>query len=261
MASSNRPSRLQDVALGEIRPNPDQPRKTFDEDALRELAASVKRHGLIQPIVVAENDDDGFTIVAGERRFRAVRGLGWRTTSVLVIGDGMTDELALIENVQREDLHPLEEAEAMQGLMDRHQYTQRKLATVLGKARSTVTNTLKLNELPEVIKTECRTSKDVPKSVLLEIARLPEKTRLDVWAEVQEGRFTVQAARQKTGPRRKSAPKARADRGPLPRAVRAGTAFCNRLRDLPQEVSEEEVDQLFEIIHNAVEILEEMKTH
>ena len=112
MSAAPRPSRLLEVSLDALRANPEQPRKTFDPKALRELADSIKQHGLIQPIVARENGDGGYTIVAGERRFRAVRSLGLEKVSVLVIEDGMTDELALVENVQREDLHPLEEAGA-----------------------------------------------------------------------------------------------------------------------------------------------------
>ena len=197
MAAVPRPSRLVEVSLDALRPNPEQPRKSFDEAGLEELADSIRQHGLIQPIVVLENAD-GYTIVAGERRFRAVRSLGLETVPVLVLDDGRTDELALIENVQREDLHPLEEAEAMQGLMNRYGYTQQELASVIGKARSTVTNTLKLNELSDVIKDECRTVRSVSKSVLLEIVRRDdEEERQRLWEQVKKGELTVRTARKR----------------------------------------------------------------
>ncbi len=114
--------RLLEVELAELRPNPHQPRKTFAEETLRELADSIARSGLLQPIAVAESED-GYTIVAGERRYRALKLLERKTVPALVLTDGSIDELALIENVQREDLHPLEEAEAMAELMERHGYT------------------------------------------------------------------------------------------------------------------------------------------
>ncbi len=250
MPTSNRTSRLQDIPLTELRPNPDQPRKTFSEDALAELAASIDRHGLIQPIVVVEGKD-GFTIVAGERRFRAVQSLGHETTSVLVIADGMTDELALVENVQREDLHPLEEAEAMQRLMKRHGYTQEALADIVGKARSTVTNTLKLNKLPERIKKECTTSNVVSKSLLLEILGLPAEKRLRFWDRVKDGSVTVQKARAR---------KTRKTRPLGESVVKAGATFCGRLLALKREGSAEpaQIDELRRIYRDIGELLESM---
>ncbi len=255
MAASPHPSRLLEVSLDALRPNPEQPRKSFDETGLQELADSIRQHGLIQPIAVHDNGDGGYTIVAGERRFRAVRSLGLETISVLVLEDGMTDELALIENVQREDLHPLEEAEAMQGLMDRHGYTQQKLAKVIGKARSTVTNTLKLNELPDAIKEECRTVRSVSKSVLLEIVRRDDDgERLSLWETVKKGQLTVRTARKRK--RRKSEPRVR---GRFPRALRAGKAFCERLSDLEEGLGDEELEELLGVVREAEELLEGLK--
>lgn len=253
MIGSLRPSHLVEVSLDALRPNPDQPRKSFGEDGLRELAESIRQHGLIQPIVVTA-DGDGYTIVAGERRFRAVRRLGMETVSVLVLEGGQTDELALIENVQREDLHPLEEAEAMQGLMDRHGYTHEKLAAVLGKARSTVTNTLKLNELPDAIKDECRTAVAVSKSVLLEIARRDDEgERLSLWEQVKKGELTVRTARKKKRRRRQPGV-----RGGFPRALRAGKAFCERLSGL-EGLEEKEVEALFGVLREAEGLLEGLR--
>lgn len=253
MTASPRSSRLVEVSLDVLRANPEQPRKSFDENGIRELAESIRQHGLIQPIVVHE-DGDGYTIVAGERRFRAVRSLGLATVSVLVLEDGRTDELALIENVQREDLHPLEEAEAMQGLMDRHGYTQQKLAAVLGKARSTVTNTLKLNELPDTIKDECRTVASASKSVLLEIARRDdEEERLSLWERVKKGELTVRTARKKK--RRKRTPGVR---GGVSGALRAGKAFCERLGGL-EKVGEKERGELLGVVREAERLVGGLK--
>ncbi len=249
------PSRLQEISLDELRPNPDQPRKTFDEDALNELADSIARNGLIQPIV-AVKDGDGFTIVAGERRFRAVRALRWEKVPALLIEDGMTDELALIENVQREDLHPLEEADAMQRLMDRHGYSQKELAKVIGKARPTVVNTLKLNELPELIKDQCTMSYVVPKSVLLEIVRLPAKERLGFWEEVKRGGLTVKKVRA-----RRSRKRRRSGRGALALAVLAGERLRERLRAVDPEhddISPEHMKRLADIHREIDELLQSL---
>jgi ParB family chromosome partitioning protein len=241
-----------EVSLDALRPNPEQPRKSFDEDGLRELADSIERHGLIQPIVVLATGEDGYTIVAGERRFRAMRRLGRETVSALVLADGRTDELALIENVQREDLHPLDEAEAMQGLMDRYGYTQQKLGTVLGKARPTVTNALKLNELPDVVKQECRSVREASKSILLEIARRDDEAeRLELWNRLKKGDLTVRTARQKK--RWKRGPQVR---GRFPRALRAGKTFCERIAELDEGLEETEVEELLALVREAEEALE-----
>jgi ParB family transcriptional regulator, chromosome partitioning protein len=249
MVESSRTSRLQDVPVTELRSNPDQPRKSFSEGALAELAASIDRHGLIQPIVVVERDD-GFTIVAGERRFRAIQSLGHGTIPALVITSGMTDELALVENIQREDLHPIEEAEAIQCLMDRHGYTHEAVAGIVGKARSTITNTLKLNQLPERIKQECMTSNLVSKSLLLEILGLPPERREKFWDRIKDGSFTVQKARaRKEGTKRKSSPLGET-------VIRAGATFRSVLAALKYEGTAEpaQLDEL-RLIHRDIEEL------
>ncbi len=166
----------------------------------------------------------------------------------------MTDELALVENVQREDLHPLEESEAMQGLMDRHSYTQEELAAVIGKARPTVTNTLKLNSLPQRIKDECLTSHAVAKSVLLEIVRLPEDQRLAFWDQVKDGQLTVKRARTR---KRKQRPR---PRDPVPLVLKAGAAFRDRLKALGREIGEEEREQLLEIHREVGQLLKNLAT-
>jgi ParB family chromosome partitioning protein len=141
--------RIIEVDLAKLRPNPDQPRTVFKEEALQELADSIKQHGLIQPIaVVHDGDKEGsFVIVAGERRFRAYQLLG-RATIPAIITSGNPDEIALIENIQREDLSPIEEAEALAKMMNRHSYKQEELAKIIGKSRVTVTELLGLNTHP-----------------------------------------------------------------------------------------------------------------
>jgi ParB family chromosome partitioning protein len=173
------------LRLAEIEPNPDQPRKHLDPNALQELAASIKRHGLIQPITVKRLERSGrYLLVAGERRFRAHELLG-EEDILAVITTGDPDEISLIENVQREDLHPLEEAAAYARMMELHAWTQEQLAEVVGKARPTVTNILKLNSLPEAIKDDCRTRPDVSKSLLFEIARRTgAAAQLQLWNQV-----------------------------------------------------------------------------
>ena len=188
------------LRLDEIEPSHSQPRKHIDQDGLRELAASIERHGLIQPITVRRRDDgeEGYLLVAGERRFRAHEMLG-REEILAIVTLGAADEISLIENIQRQDLHPLDEAAAYHRMMQSHQWTQEQLAEAVGKARTTITNTLKLNALAGSIKAECEQRFDVSKSLLFEIARLDDwQAQERLWTRMRAG-ATVRHARAATG--------------------------------------------------------------
>jgi ParB family chromosome partitioning protein len=162
---------LTTVSLSMVTPNPDQPRKHFAEDALAELAASIKTRGLLQPIVVSRIAD-GYQLLAGERRFRAAQLAGLDRVPALIREGDDTLEIALIENLQREDLSPLEEAEALSLLIERHGYNHREVADLLGKSRPYVSNTLALVKLPESVKTELhREGRAVSRELLMGIAR------------------------------------------------------------------------------------------
>ena len=142
-------------ALEKIVPQKHQPRQHFDGEALEELAQSLREHGLIEPLVVRRREgSDVFEIVAGERRWRAAQRAGLRDVTVVVrdVSTKEAFELALIENVQREDLDAIEFAEALQRLVDEHGYTQESLAQRLGKDRSTITNALRLLKLPDAVR-------------------------------------------------------------------------------------------------------------
>ena len=144
---------VQTLPLREIEPDPDQPRKSFDEQTLAELAASIAEHGLIQPIAVRPLPAGGYGIVAGERRWRACRMAGL-TEAPVVVKDGSEEqamELALVENLQREDLDPVEEASGIRELMTRCDLTQAEAAQKLGKSRSALANSLRLLTLPEPV--------------------------------------------------------------------------------------------------------------
>ncbi len=144
-----------ELKIDSVFPDPEQPRKNFDENALNELAASIKEHGVIMPIVVNACADGKYKIIAGERRWRASRIAGKNTVPAIVksLGVKKVKEVSLIENIQREDLNPVEAALAMRRLMEEFDITQEVLAERLGKSRSTVANTLRLLQLtPEVLK-------------------------------------------------------------------------------------------------------------
>ena len=142
-----------EIPLSQLRANPYQPRKTFNEEGIRELAESIKEHGVIQPIIV-RSVLRGYEIIAGERRFRASQQLGLATIPAVVksFTDQQVMEIALIENVQREDLNAIEQALAYQSLIDQFQLTQEELAAKVGKSRSHIANFLRLLQLPDEIK-------------------------------------------------------------------------------------------------------------
>ncbi len=141
------------LSLNEIEPNKDQPRKTFDEEALAELADSIAQHGVIQPLLVRPMPDGSYQLVAGERRWRAARRAGLSEVPVVIreMSDSEMMELALIENLQREDLNPIEEAEGLQQLIDTYGLTQETAAARVGRSRPAIANALRLLSLPAPI--------------------------------------------------------------------------------------------------------------
>ncbi len=187
------------IPLDAITPNPDQVRKHFDPQALDDLAQSIREHGLLQPVIVKRAGGDGYLLVAGERRYRAARAVGMRKIPALIT-NGNELELAIVENLQRENLRPIEEAEAFQALADRFRYTQEQLAAVVGKSRVSVAEALALLDLPDEMKLECRTSDIASKSQLLHIVRERDaQKRHRMWEAVKEGRLTVREARKQRG--------------------------------------------------------------
>jgi ParB family chromosome partitioning protein len=144
---------VRDVEVARIRPNPAQPRQHFDEDALAELAESIRLHGVLQPILLRQVDG-GYELIAGERRWRAAQRAQLHSIPALVRehDDSSSAELALIENVQREDLNAIEEAEGYQALVTRFSHTQDNVAKLVGKSRSHVANLLRLLDLPEAVR-------------------------------------------------------------------------------------------------------------
>lgn len=140
------------LSVYEIDTNPDQPRKNFDEEKLKELSESIRRHGIVQPLVVAQRGQR-YVIVAGERRFRAARLAGLKTVPAICMeaDEGALQEVALIENIQRENLNPMEEAAAIRFLMDQHDLTQEEVAQRISKSRPVVANSLRLLSLPKEV--------------------------------------------------------------------------------------------------------------
>ena len=172
-----------EVAVVEIIPNPNQPRKAFDANAMNDLANSIREHGIISPLVVTRRPEGGYMIIAGERRYRAAKMIGLDTVPVVVkeYSEREIQEISLIENLQREDLNPIEAAYGMKRLMEEFQLTQEVLAERLGKSRPAIANTLRLLTLDDEViamvregklsSGHARTLVTVPKEEQAEIAR------------------------------------------------------------------------------------------
>lgn len=142
------------LPINEIVPNKEQPRKTFDETALQELADSISQHGVLQPLLVRPLANGAYQLVAGERRWRASRLAQLKEVPVIIkeLSDTEAMEIAIIENLQREDLNPIEEAEGLQSLIDKCGYTQEEVAASVGKSRPAIANALRLLRLPEEVR-------------------------------------------------------------------------------------------------------------
>jgi ParB family chromosome partitioning protein len=170
------------LPLEEIRRDPGQPRKTFDEDKLRELADSIRAQGLIQPVLVRRDGPSGYVLIAGERRWRAAQLAGLREIPAVVreVSSAQALELALVENLQRTDLNPIEEAEGYRRLIDEFHLTQEQVSQRVGKERSTVANALRLLGLPDEVK-EMLASGTLSMGharALLGLPRIPEMVEL-----------------------------------------------------------------------------------
>lgn len=190
--------RLVEVNVASIHPNPYQPRATFDEESIAELAQSIQQVGLLQPLLVRKVDD-GYELVAGERRLRAVTSLGMEKVVCIVqqdIEDESSAMMALIENLQREDLHYLEEAQCYQKLLETYGLTQEELANRLGKSQSSIANKLRLLKLSDEVKaamTEKRLSERHARALL---KLTDDKQRLDAVERIAEKGLSVKETEQ-----------------------------------------------------------------
>lgn len=193
------------VAIDEIAPNPMQPRQQFDGEQLQQLAVSIKEHGMLQPLVVRRNGS-GYTIVAGERRYRAARLAGLQEVPVMVlddVDDTRTLELALVENIHRADLNPMELAEAYRRLLDQCGLTQQQLADRLGRSRAAIANSLRLLSLPRRIQDWLRQGRLTEGHARTLLSLSSESAMLQTAEKMVEGGWTVRQAEQHTRTTRK----------------------------------------------------------
>jgi ParB family transcriptional regulator, chromosome partitioning protein len=197
------------VPIEQIEPNPDQPRQLMGD--LSELMASIAEKGIIEPLIVRQRGSR-FQIIAGERRYQASVQVGLRELPVVIrdVDDGEVIELALIENIQRKDLTPFEEAEALQSLAKTSHYTHEDLARRLGKSRTAITESLALTDMPEEVRNLCRLADISSKSLLLQVVRQRDPDKMIALVErlTREGAPTREEARKVTAKPKPGRPKA-----------------------------------------------------
>jgi ParB family chromosome partitioning protein len=197
------------IPVDKIRPNPDQPRKALGE--LRELTDSIKEKGVLEPLLVRFMPrDDCYHIISGERRYHASRAAGLREVPCIekIADDAETLELALIENLQRKDLTPFEEADGLQRLAEQFDYTHDDIAKKIAKARSSVTETMSLRVIPEAVRKECMELGIVSKSLLLQVARQPnERKMLESVHRIAQGGLTRDEARRERQEEKNAGPR------------------------------------------------------
>lgn len=203
---------ISEIPLAQITPNPDQPRKDFDEEALHELAESIRTYGVIQPVTLRRTGDDSYQIVAGERRWRAsgLAGLTSIPAYIKEVEDQSVLELALVENIQRSDLNPMEIALAYKGLIDELQITQDDLSERVGKNRATIANYLRLFKLPGEIQVALK-NKEIDMGharALLAVDDLGEQLRL--FRQIREGGYSVRKVEEMV---KEQAAKGKAEKG------------------------------------------------
>lgn len=187
------------IPIEQLDPNPDQPRQVMGD--LSELMASIAEKGIIEPLIVRQRGER-FQIIAGERRYQAASQVGLRDVPVIIrdVDDGELVEIALIENIQRKDLTAFEESEAIQSLGDTFSYTHEELARRLGKSRTSITESLTLNSMPDSVKSLCRLAEIQSKSLLVQVARQPDEKAMVQFVEriVLAGGITRAEARRAT---------------------------------------------------------------
>ncbi len=229
-----------EVPISAIRPNPHQPRRRFDEEAMASLAASIKELGVLQPVLVRELAEGQFELIAGERRWRAAKRAGRQTMPVLVqqANDLQSLEQALVENLHRQDLNPIEEATAYQQLIDEFSYTHEQVAARVGKSRAAVTNTLRLLQLPAGVQralADGSLSAGHARALLGTPDRsLQEQLAQRIVAEGLTVRAVEELVRQATAPPAEAVHAEEVEAAPAPSAASAGEA--HRALEPPDEV-------------------------
>lgn len=186
------------IPVDQISPNPFQPRTVFNDEKIQELAQTIRTHGIIQPIVVRKNENNNYEIIAGERRWRAVQSLGWDNISAIIrdMNDTETASVALIENLQREELTAIEEANAYKKLIELHSLTQEALAQRLGKSQSTIANKLRLLNLPDEVQDALLNKELTERHARALITLKNEEDQIAVLNKIKEEQLNVKQTEQ-----------------------------------------------------------------
>jgi ParB family chromosome partitioning protein len=243
------------VDLEIVKPDPNQPRKFFDQQALEELAESIKQKGVLQPVIIRRDAEGQIFLIAGERRWRAAKMAGLTQIPAILKTKDNALEISMIENLQRENLNPVEEADALQKMIDQHGYSQKKLATVIGKARTTINEILGLNRLPEEIKEECRNASIYPIRLLIEIAKQDSpEAMIKLFQTVKEGNLNSSKVRNIT---RKKVGKVVMGEGEI--AIKKVKSFVLYLENLKiEELKKEEKNRFFLDLKELKKIIQEV---
>jgi ParB family chromosome partitioning protein len=213
------------LPIGRVSPNPHQPRRHFDHAALEDLVSSIKEHGVIEPLVVTARADGGYELVAGERRLRASQIAGLETVPAVVrtASEQQKLEIAIIENVQRQDLNPIEEAIAYRRLMDEFGLTQDQVSDKVGKSRPQVANTVRLLQLPEEVQQALVERKISASNARTLLSLASDAERQELFQAMLAGNFTVRQTEARV---------------PHPRRAKASAAFDPNLRDAERQLRE-----------------------
>jgi ParB family chromosome partitioning protein len=218
------------LPLEQIRPNPEQPRRFFDEQSLAELAQSIRERGVLQPVIVKREADGQYLLLAGERRYRASKLAGLDAIPALVRDDHPL-EIAMIENLQREDLTPLEEALGIAALIQAQGYTHAEVADMLHKSRPHVSNTLALTRLPKAIQDEYNADPTISRDILISVARQKdENAMLALWQRARLERLSVKSFREEIASPTDVEPQVR-------QAINAARRLGRKLAVLPERIS------------------------
>ncbi len=186
------------LGINDLRTDPDQPRRHFDEEALLELKTSIETHGVLQPVLFRVNDEGNIFLISGERRYQAAKMAGLASIpAIYTMGD--PTELSLVENLLRENLTAIEEAEAVQNLKTKHGYQLEHLSRILGKSVSSISEIISLTNLPAPIKDDCRNDTKIARSILVEIARKQSPDiMMELYRQYRENGLTRNDLRKKT---------------------------------------------------------------
>lgn len=188
--------RLYRLDVADLLPDPSQPRQTFDEERLEDLSLSIRKHGVLEPVLFRQDENGQLFVVAGSRRLEATRKA--RLTKIpAILAEGDAAEIALVENLIRQDLTSIEEAEAIEALKSRLNYTLAELSSILGKSVPTASEIISLTRLPLSIRNECRSDHNIARSILVEIAKLPDQqSMLDMFERYKKEGLTRSALRK-----------------------------------------------------------------